>query len=381
MSTLRHPIYDEDSQFLREQIRRFCDHEIEPHGEAWEAAGRFPKELYEKAGEAGLLGLGFPEEYGGTGGDILYYCLVREEIAYTGFAGVRVGLFAHGIGLPPVINLGSEAMKQRIAPQVLSGEKIICLAISEPEAGSDVAQLRTTARRDGGHFVVNGQKMFISNGIRADYATVAVRTGGEGMAGLSLLLVEGDTPGFSRTPLQKSGWWTSDTAALYFDDCRVPVENLIGEENAGFKGMMANFNLERLGIAATQVGITRCCYHEALAYAQQRKTFGQHLIEHQVVRHKLVDMSTRIQAMEGMLDNAIWQVMQGNPSITEIAQLKAFAGVAHEACAADAVQIMGGAGIIRGSKIERIFRESKILSIGGGSAEVMKDLAARQMKY
>jgi acyl-CoA dehydrogenase len=375
----RHPMYDEDTETIRDQLRRFVAEEIEPHGEAWEEAGEFPLDLYRKAGAAGLLGLGFEEKFGGSGGGILYYCMAREEMARSGFAGVRVSLMVHGIGLPPVLALGSEEMKERVAPAVLSGEKLICLAISEPEAGSDVANIKTTAQRDGDQYIVNGQKMFISNGMRADYYTVAVRTGGAGMEGLSLLLIEKGTEGFSQTPLKKSGWWTSDTATLYFDNCRVPAANLIGAENAGFRGIMKNFNLERLGIAATIVGSTKCIFDETKRYAGERQTFGKYLREHQVVRHKLIDIAIRIQAMEAMLDSAIWKVIQGDQAIPEIALLKAFTATEHEKCAADAVQLFGGAGIIRGSKVERAFRESKILSIGGGSTEVMKDLASRQM--
>ncbi|MDF1720782.1 MAG: acyl-CoA dehydrogenase family protein [Minwuia sp.] len=378
--SLRHPIYTEDTDTIRDQIRRFCDQEIEPHGETWEEEGTFPRELYKKAGDAGLLGLGFPEEYGGGGG-ILFYCLVREEVAATGFGGVRVGLMAHGIGLPPVLNLGSEALKRRIAPEVLRGDKIICLAISEPNGGSDVANIKTTARADGDHYVVNGEKAFISNGVRADYMSVAVRTGGEGMGGVSLLLIEADTPGISRTNMRKSGWWSSDTAQITFDNVRVPKGNLLGPENGGFRGIMNNFNLERLGIAATQIGTSRCAYNEAVRYAHERMTFGRHLSEFQVVRHKLVEMAMRIQSMEAQTDTLIWRVMQGESCIAEIAMLKAYCGAAHEWIAAEAAQIFGGASVLRGHKVERIFRESKILTIGGGSTEVMKDLASRQLGW
>jgi len=375
----RHPMYTEETDIIREQIRRFCEREIIPHGEQWEEEGTFPRELYTKAGEAGLLGLGFGEAYGGAGGGMLYYCLAREELSLAGFAGVRVGLMAHGIGLPPVMHNGSEEMKRRVAPAVLSGKRIICLAISEPEAGSDVANLRTVAKRDDDHFIVNGSKMFISNGVRADYYTTAVRTGGQGMDGLSLLLIERDTPGLSTTSLKKSGWWTSDTAAIYFDDCRVPAANLIGAENAGFKGIMNNFNIERLGIVATVLGQAKCVYEATRKYTAERKTFGKHLREHQVVRHKLIDMATAIQAMEANLDAVLWRVLQGETCIPEIAMLKNFVTGCHERICSEAVQLHGGAGIIRGHEVERAFRESKILSIGGGSTEVMKDLAARQL--
>lgn len=377
--TRRSAIYSDEDDALRAQIIRFCEREIEPHGEAWEEEGGFPRELYRKAGAAGLLGVGFPEDYGGAGGDILHYCLVREEVSRAGFAGIRVGLMAHGIGLPPIIHHGPEAMKRRVAPQVLSGEKIICLAISEPNAGSDVANLRTRAVRDGADYIVDGEKAFISNGVRADYYTVAVRTGGDGRGGISVLLIPRDTPGLTQTPMKKIGWWTSDTAILRFERCRVPRENLIGVENAGFRVVMQNFNLERLGIGASILGLTRCAYDEARRYSTERIAYGMQLRDHQVVRHKLVDMAIRIQAMEAMLDAVIWKVRQGDPAVAEIANLKAFFGTEHERVAADAVQIFGGAGMLRGHKVERIFRESKILSIGGGSTEVMKDLAARQL--
>ena len=378
---LRHPIYDDETEALRAQIRRFCEKEILPHMEAWEEAGEMPRSVYQAAAEAGLLGLSFPEEYGGSGGDILHYCMVREELAATGATGVRVALMAHGIGLPPILNLGSEEMKRRVLPEVLSGDKIAALAISEAEGGSDVASIRTRARRDGDHFVVDGQKMFISNGVRGDYYSVAVRTGGEGMGGISLLLIERDRAGFTQTELPKSGWWTSDTAVLHFDGVRVPVSNLIGAENAGFKGIMANFNLERLGIAASVLGSTRCAYQEAVRYTGARKTFGKFLREHQVVRHKLVDMAMRLQAMEAAVDTTIWKVRQGERCIPEIAMLKNQLTKDHEWVASQAVQVFGGAGIIRGHPVERIFRESKILSIGGGSVEVMKDLAAKQLGF
>ena len=310
--SIRSPIYTDDDDTLRDQITRFCEREILPYGEDWEEAGEFPRELYRKAGAAGLLGLGFPEQYGGAGGDVLHYCMVREEIARTGFAGVRVGLMAHGIGLPPVIRHGHEAMRHEVGPQILSGDKIICLAISEPNAGSDVANIVTRAERDGDHYVVNGEKAFISNGVRADFYTTAVRTGGDGREGISLLLIPPrGTRSLGQTAMKKSGWWTSDTAIVHFDNCRVPAANLIGEENKGFMAIMHNFNLERLGIAASVLGMTRCAYDEARRYAHERRAYGMLLRDHQVVRHKLVDMTIRIQAMEAMLDNAIWKVAPG----------------------------------------------------------------------
>jgi acyl-CoA dehydrogenase len=286
---------------------------------------------------------------------------------------------SHGIGLPPIRTLGTQEMKDRIIPQVLSGKKISALAITEPTGGSDVANLKTTARREGDEYVVNGSKMFITSGMRADYYTVAVRTGGEGAGGVSLLLIERDREGFTRTPLKKQGWWASDTAALFFDDVRVPVENLIGAENQGFAGIMNNFNSERIGMTAGAIGFSKVCLEDALAWAQERKTFGKRLADHQVIRHKLADMYKRINATQSWLETLAWRVQQGEKPIAEIALLKVQATETMEYCAREAMQVMGGNGYMRGGRVERIYREVRVYAIGGGSEEIMRDLAARQM--
>jgi acyl-CoA dehydrogenase len=326
-----------------------------------------------------MLQLGFPEEYGGLPTDGFFRIILSEELAQAGSGGVSASLMSHTIGSPPIARLGSEAMKRRVLPQVLSGEKISALAITEPSGGSDVANLRTTARREGDHYIVNGQKMFITSGVRADYYTVAVRTGGPGMGGVSLLLIERDTPGFSRNKLRKMGWWASDTAQLFFDNCKVPVENLIGEENAGFIGIMLNFNSERLGMAAGSYGFAKVCLEEAIAYARERETFGRPLIKNQVIRHKLVDMAMRVNAVKAYLESLTWRVEQGERPVAEICMLKVLATMTLEYVANEAMQVLGGAGYLRGGKVERFYRETKVMSIGGGSIEIMKDLAARQM--
>jgi acyl-CoA dehydrogenase len=287
---------------------------------------------------------------------------------------------SHTIGAPPIARRGSESMKRSVLPQILSGEKISALAITEPGGGSDVARLQTSARRDGADYIVNGQKTFITSGMRADYYTVAVRTGGPGAAGVSLLLIERDRRGFSRTPLKKMGWWASDTATLYFEDCRVPAENLIGEEGAGFKTIMLNFNDERLGMASSCTSFSRVCLDEAIAYARERQTFGRPLSEHQVIRHKLVDMAQRVAATQAFLELLTWRVEQGENPVAEICMLKNQATQTMAFCASEAVQIFGGAGYMRGSKVERIYREVKVNAIGGGTEEIMKDLASRQMR-
>jgi acyl-CoA dehydrogenase len=373
------PFYGPEHEAFRETIRRFVEREISPFVDQWDEEESFPRELYGKAAEVGLLGLGFSEDYGGIPADSFFRLIATEEMCRAGSGGLCAGLMSHTIGTPPIANLGGEELKARVLPQIISGEKISALAITEPSGGSDVANLQTTARRDGDHFVLKGSKTFITSGMRGDYFTVAARTGGEGMGGISLLLVEGDSEGLSRTPLKKMGWWCSDTAALYFDDCRVPVANLLGEENQGFMGIMQNFNAERMGIAAMAYGFARVCFDEALGYARERKTFGKPLVRHQVLRHKLVDMATSIEAVRANLELLAWRIDQGDWPVAEVCMLKNVATQCLELCAKEAVQIFGGAGYMRGTKVERIYRETKVLSIGGGTEEIMKELAARQM--
>lgn len=373
--------YNADHLAWRDTLRRFVDTEVAPHVDEWEEAGHFPREMYRKAAAIGLLQLGYPEEYGGIPvADPFMAVVTALEQARAGGGGMYASLNSHTIGLPPVLALGNAELKQRVIPPVIAGEKIAALAITEPGGGSDVANLKTTARRDGDHYVVNGGKIFITSGIRADFYTVAVRTGGEGAGGISLLLVEKGTPGFTQTELKKMGWWASDTAALHFDDCRVPVTNLIGEENRGFSGIMINFNMERLGIAATSVGLAMVCMDEAVAWARERKTFGKRLLDHQVIRHKIADMAKRILATRAFMEQTTWQMQQGEVPVAELSLLKVQATETLEFCAREAVQIFGGNGFMRGNKVERIYREVRVFAIGGGSEEIMRDLAARQLR-
>lgn len=371
---------DADRAALRDTLRRFVDREVLPHIDAWEEAGGFPRALYLRAGELGLLGLGFPEELGGSPADGSATIVLCEELARAGAGGLIAGLFSHGIGLPPIVNLGSDEQKRRFVPDVLAGRKVSALAVTEPSGGSDVANLKTLARRDGDHYVVHGSKTFITSGMRADLVTVAVRTGPPGLGGISLLVVEAGAPGFSRTALdRKMGWWCSDTATLYFDECRVPAENLLGAENQGFLGIMQNFNRERLMLAAMAVAFAQVCLDDALAYARQRETFGKPLSSRQVIRHKLVDMATRIHPVRVWLYDLARRVDAGEWPIAEICMLKNAATACVEHCAKEGVQIFGGAGYLRGARVERIYRETKVLAIGGGAEEIMKDLAAKQL--
>ena len=378
-ATAQSPFYTAEHEAFRDVMRSFVAREIEPFAHDWDEAGEFPRALYTKAAAIGLLALGFPEECGGVPADQFMKIVASQELARAGAGGVSASLMSHTIGAPPIARAARPAIKARVLPEVLSGQKISALAITEPGGGSDVANLTTRARRDGDHYVVTGEKTFITSGMRADYLTVAVRTGGDGAGGVSLLLIEGDTPGLSRTKLKKMGWWASDTATLFFDDCRVPAENLIGEEGQGFKLIMHNFNSERMGMAASCIGFARVCVEDAIAYAKERKTFGKPLAQHQVIRHKLVDMAQKVAASQAMLDMLAWRLEQGDNPVAEICMMKNQATQTMAFCASEAVQIFGGAGYMRGIKVERIYREVKVNAIGGGTEEIMKDLASRQM--
>lgn len=376
------PFYNQEHEEFRSQVRRFVEREIVPHIEHWEAAEQLPRELHRKAADAGLLQIGFPERAGGVEvPDLFYMIVLTEELARAGSGGLIASLMSHGIATPPICHTGSAEQIARFAAPVLAGEKIGALAITEPSGGSDVAALKTRAVRDGEHYVVNGSKTFITSGMRADYITCAVRTGGEGMAGISLLVIEAGMPGFSRSPLQKMGWWASDTASLYFQDCRVPVANRIGPENMGFMAIMMNFNQERIMLSTQAWAFAKVCYEDSLAYARERQTFGKPLIRNQVIRHKLADMKMRLDAVKAHLDILAWRVSHKQMPVAEVCLLKNHACTALEWIANEAMQIFGGAGYLRGSRVERIYRETKVLTIGGGSLEIMKDLAGKQMGY
>jgi len=371
---------------ITESVKRFAQREIAPHVSQWDDAGEFPRALYRQAAEMGLLALGYPEALGGTPASWrLRNAMTLALCRYGGSGGVLASLFSHNIGLPPVLAHGSQALQQGVIPQVLRGEKIAALAITEPGGGSDVAALRTTARRDGADYVINGEKVFITSGMRADFITVAVRTGdvgSKGSGGISMILVPGDSPGLSRSRLEKMGWWCSDTAHLRFDNVRVPASHLLGEEGGGFKIIMGNFNGERMAMSAAALGFAQACYDEALDWARQRKTFGSTLVEKQVIRHKLVDMQMRIASTQAWVDAVAHRADAGDQGpdwVAQVCMLKNHATQTMQFCADQAVQVLGGMGFMRGTKSERIYREVKVMMIGGGAEEIMKDLAARQL--
>ncbi len=374
-----------DLAVIEDTAKRFALAEICPHLEAWEAAGEFPRDLYRNLADMGWLGLGYPEDLGGTPAPWAARIVLSRALSrYTGSGGVMAGAFSHSIGLPPILNHGSDELKRRVIPDVLAGKKVSALAITEPGSGSDVSGLRTTARRDGDVYVVDGEKVFITSGMRADWITAAVRTDpdNKGAGGISMLVIPGDSPGLAREPLRKMGWLCSDTAHLRFEGVRVPVGNLVGEEGRGFRMIMTNFNGERLSMAAMALGMSECCYDEALAWARERRTFGSVLVNHQVVRHKLVDMRMRIESTRAWLANVADRADAGEADaqwIAEVCMLKNHATQAMQFCADQAVQVLGGMGYMRGTASERIYREVKVAMIGGGTEEIMKELASRQL--
>ncbi len=374
------PFFTEDHRAYAQTVRTFTQNEIVPNVDAWERDGYVDRDLYRTAGAIGLFGDGFEAEYGGHGQrDALLRYVIMDELSQAGSGGVVASVLSNYIGLPPIQRFGSDELKARVIAPCQTGEAIAALAITEPSGGSDVARIKTTARRDGDEFVVNGSKTFITSGMRADFYTVAVRTGTEGPAGISLLLIEADRAGFERTPLEKMGWLSSDTATLYFDDVRVPVTNLIGEENTGFSAIVNNFNAERIDMAVQSTSFARVCFDEALHWARERETFGKRLADHQVIRHKLVEMDRRIRAGEAWNQLLAWRLNQGDDPVAEIAEAKVAATTTFEFCAREAAQILGGASFLRGSVVERLYREVRVQAIGGGSEEIMRDLASRQL--
>jgi acyl-CoA dehydrogenase len=373
----------DDRRALQDTTRTFVEREVTPHLQEWEDAGEIPRSLHLAAAKAGLLGLGFPDEVGGEGGDLLDVTAMQEAFFEAGgSSGLAAGLFTHGIALPHLVANGTDDLKERYARPTLAGELIGSLAVTEPGGGSDVAGIRTTAVRDGDHYVINGAKTFITSGVRADYVTTAVRTGGPGHAGLSLLVVDKGTPGFTvDRSLRKMGWHCSDTAELSYVDVRVPVDNLIGAENSGFYQIAEQFVVERIGLAVHAYGIAARSLALTAAYARDRETFGKALIANQVVRHKLVEMHRLVEVARSYTREVAARHVAGESVIAEACLAKQTAVEACEGVVDQAVQIHGGTGYMHGTEVERHYRDSRILPIGGGATDVLTDLAARLLGY
>ena len=373
--------FDPSHQLVRDSVRRFVEREILPDIDQWEEAESFPRELYLKAGAAGILGIGYPESLGGSHqGDLFAKVAASEELMRCGSGGLVAGLGSLDIGLPPILKWARPEVRDRVVPQVLSGEKISALAITEPGGGSDVANLQTRAVRDGDFYRVSGSKTFITSGVRADFYTVAVRTGEPGFAGISLLLIEKDTPGFTvGRQLKKMGWWASDTAELFFDDCRVPVGHLIGSENMGFACIMGNFQSERLALALMANMTAQLALEESLKWAREREAFGKPIGKFQVIKHRLAEMATALEVSREFTYRQAAKMAAGQSVIKEISMAKNFATDTADRITSDAVQILGGMGYMRESLVERLYRDNRILSIGGGTREVMNEIISKQM--
>lgn len=375
------PFMTPERQAFRDTLASFFATEVTPHVEEWEAAREVPWELHQKLGELGVFGFGIPEEYGGLGFDDAFMRCDYAELAFgCGASGVAAAVGGRMISLGPMVRFAPEPFRQDVLPRIVRGEINSALAITEPGGGSDVANLSTRAERVAGGWVLNGAKAYITGGMDAQWFVVGARTGGPGLGGISLFLIEADTPGFSRTPLGgKMGWHCSTQAMLHLDDCHVPGTALIGPENKGFLAIMNNFNHERLAMVAGSLGMMRVCYRAALDWARARRTFGKRLIEHQVIAHKFAEMSARIDMTEAYLERICWAMNQGLMPAAEIAKAKVQATKALEFVASEGLQIFGGAGYLTGNPVERVWREVKVMAIGGGSEEILRDLAVRQM--
>jgi len=373
----------EDHAAIRASARRFAATHIAASGAAWEENEEFPIELYRTAAAAGITGVGYPEAAGGQGGNLGHVVAASEELVLAGRSvGTIVGLGSHSIALPPIVRFGTPEQIRRFVTPCLADGKIAALAVTEPGGGSDVAALATRAERDGDHYIVTGTKTFITSGARADFVTTAVRTGGPGHGGVSLLVIERGTPGFTVSrQLRKTGWWASDTAELSFDGCRVPIANRIGAEHAAFPMIMVNFAGERLMLAGQCVAIAELAYRESIAYTRARHAFGKPLTGFQVTRHKLADMASRIAAARALTGEAVVRVLRGEHAAGLAAMAK---NVATDMCSFvcdHAVQLHGGYGYMRETLVERLYRDARLYPIGGGTREIMNEVIAKAEGY
>jgi acyl-CoA dehydrogenase len=368
-----------EHEHFREQVARFVAREVEPFGEAWEQAGCTPREVLRRMGAAGMLGLMVAPEYGGAGADALTNLVFAEALSQSTFGGFIVTVLVHtDMASPHLRHAGSAAQLERLMPGITRGETITAVAITEPGAGSDVAGLRTTARRDGGDWVLNGSKLFITNGVHADLYFVAARTGSARHA-ISMFIVEKGTPGFRvGRALKKTGWLSSDTAELVFDDCRIPAENLLGEEGKGFQSVMKNFQTERIALAAMAVGHATQALKMTLDFVRTRQAFGAPLWDKQAIRQRLAMLDAKTRAARQYMYHCAWLVTQGRDVVQDVSLLKALTGELVNEVVGTCQQFHGGMGYMRETAIERLWRDARILAIGGGATEVMLDEAAKR---
>jgi alkylation response protein AidB-like acyl-CoA dehydrogenase len=381
IAMVHHPLFTPEHHELRSSVRRFVDHELRPHVEAWEDAGRFPDEVFRRAGELGFLGLHYPTRWGGAGGDLGAELVFVEEVAKAGCGALAMALSVQtDMATPSIEQFGTDDQKERYLRPAIAGTKIAAIAITEPDAGSDVAAIATRAVRDGDQWRVTGRKMFITNGARADFLTLVAKTDpGAGHAGISLFLVDCDRAGVSvsRT-LRKLGMWSSDTAEIALDDVALPHTNLIGlEPGRGFAQLMVQLQYERLAGAAASVGSADAALARTIAYAGERQAFGRPIGRHQVIAHRLADAATELEAARNLLYTTAWRVQQGEYPVVEISMTKKYCAQVQNRLVDTCVQVFGGAGYLQEEPISRAFRDARLQRIGGGTDEIMNEVIAK----
>ena len=377
------PWFGPEHRMLRDQVRRFVEEEIKPRADAWEEQGFVPRDVLRRMGELGFFGIRYPAAYGGSEMDALGTVVLAEELGRSGYGGVAITALVHtDMASVHVFNGGTEEQRARWMPGIIAGEVITAVAVTEPDAGSDVKGIRTTARRQPDGYVLNGTKLFITNGVHADLYCVAAKTGGERAPsrGLTMFLVEKGTPGLSvgRT-LDKHGWRSSDTAELHFDECRIPAGNVLGEEGRGFYAIMRNFQNERLAIAAMALGEAQAAIELTLAWVRARQAFGATLWDKQAIRQKLAMLAARIEAGRQLVYATAWRSARGADCIREVSMAKAYCGELVNEVMYACVQCHGGMGFMRGTAIERMARDARVQAIGGGATEVMLEEVAKRM--
>ncbi len=378
----RSPFFTHDHELLRDTIRRFVADRVLPHADSWEEQGYVPRDVLREMGELGLFGIRFDPAYGGSGLDTLSTVVLAEELARSTYGGFAITVLVHtDMATPHLQHAGTKAQIERYLPDLIAGRKIAAVAMTEPDAGSDLASMRTTARLDGHEWVLNGAKMYITNGVYGDLYFVAAKTGEPGRNHqVSMFIVEKGTPGFSvARPLEKQGWLSSDTAELVFDHCRIPSDNLLGEENRGFQALMRNLQNERIVLGAQAMGEAAKAIEITLDWVRNRKAFGTSLWDKQTIRHRLAMRATQVEAAQALIYNTAWRDAQGQSVTKEVSMIKALAGTLVNEVMYDCLQFHGGMGYMRESAIERMSRDARVQAIGGGATEVMLEEVAKRM--
>ena len=374
-----YPQFKSEHELLRKTVRDWCQTELKPHADAWEEARLFPREVFTRAAELGLLGIRVPEEWGGQGLDWWFTTCYAEEMVNCGMAGLTMALLVQSDMATPIIHeIGNDYHKANFLKPAVTGQAIAALGVSEPDVGSDVANIRTTARRDGDDYVINGAKTYITNGTRADFITLAVRTGGDGFKGISLVLFPTDTKGFKVTKkLEKLGNHSSDTAELFFEDCRIPAKNLLGHENAGFYYIMTNFQGERLVGALSSVAGAQRVLDQTIEFCNDRKAFGRNLVGFQTVRHQIVQLEAELESARQLCYRAVDLVNRKQNALREITMAKLIAGELANKVVDRCLQLHGGAGYMAEYEVSRAWRDTRLITIGGGTSEIMREILAK----